>query len=312
MKQKTITAMIITSALFLDSKGVSHASSTSLGVYPALTRIRAKYKAHVVSPITILNNSNEVIKLKVSYRAFTSTPENSIQYYSEKDTPLYISNFLNTIKLYDGENEAKIITAFPKQYKNVSIQFDTPIGEKDFYFTTLFTPEKTANSIDETRISVNTSIGSNFLITVNKKDYSGLINQFKINSVIINDKTPITLNVKNTSENFVTATGVINIYDFLGKRVSQIKIYPTTILSNSSQNMYQLTNGNREQIHWNQKFTLGFYSAEAEIKFDNNYSLKSKTETFGAPLIIIIALSLVFFILVSVLYKVIRKLNFKE
>lgn len=312
MKQKTFAMAILTSALFFDSKGISYAESTSLGIYPPLTRIRAKYKAHVVSPITILNNSNEVLNLKVSFKAFTSTPDNSIQYYSEKDTPVYVSNFLNTVKLYDGENEAKIITAFPRQYKNISIQFDTPSDEKDFYFTTLFTPEKINNNADDTVLLINTSIGSNFLITVNKKDYSGLINQFKINSVIINDKTPIALSVKNTSENYVTASGFINIYDFLGKRVSQIKIYPTTILSNSSQNMYQLTNGNKEKLHWDQKFTLGFYSAEAEIKFDNSFTLKSKTETFGAPLIIIITVSLSFFILLSILYKVIRKLNFKE
>ncbi len=139
-----------------------------------------------------------------------------------------------------------------------------------------------------------------------------MINQFKMNSVIMNDSTQLYLNVKNSSDNFVTATGNISIYDFLGKKVSQIELYPTTILSNSSQNLYAKVKNQKEALVWNHKLALGYYTAEASVKLDDSFLLIEKTHSFGAPILLLIILTLLFFTVLSVLYKVIKKLNFKE
>lgn len=314
MKKKNILNPLLLIPLFLHFKGSSYASTTSLGIYPSITRINAKYGAHISTPITILNNSDRVIELKVSHKAFTASPKNdgSILYYSEKDVPVNVSNFLNTIRVIDNENEAKIITAFPRQYKSVSIQFDAPLKNGDYYFTTLFTAEKSDKSAEDSMVFINSSIGTNVLLSVNKKEVSGLINQLKMNSVIINNSTPIFLTVKNTSDNYVRATGDITIYDFMGKKVSQINLYPTIILSNSSRNMEADINNKKEAIIWREKLPLGFYTAKATIKFDDDYVLQGTSHTFGAPLFVIILTTLVFFIVLSVLYKTIRRLNFKE
>lgn len=313
--KKTYSLVIVGFAGLAAATSKVSAAELSVGVYPPITRIKAGTSTHVVSPVSILNNTDSVLILDVSFLPFRASDrlDGSIEYYNANEMPQDISDFLKTITVLDGDKEVKTITAFPRQYKNISISFNTPLKEKDYYFSVIVTPQISREKTDKTRININPSVSSNVLLSINKKEQNGLINQFNTKSVILNGPANFNLIVQNSSDNYESASGIITVYDFFGNKSGTIKLEPAVILANSSRTLMAHQQGSSPApLSWGEKFLLGRYTAQATVYLDGTKKITSETQFFAIPVVIILILVAFLFVVFSIALRVVKKINLQE
>ncbi|MGE5042138.1 MAG: hypothetical protein ACM3IJ_04515 [Candidatus Levyibacteriota bacterium] len=312
---KLISVFASGTTVYLLSSSETSAAEVSLGIYPPLTRIHSGAGAHITSPISVINNTDSLMILGVTFLPFRASDQQNgaIEYYNTKETPQDLSDFLKTITVLEGDKEVANITAFPRQYKNFTISFNAPLKEKDYYFSVVLTAQNNAEKTDSTRITINPSISTNVLLSVNRKEQNGLINQFDTKSVILNGPAKFNLTVQNSSDNYETASGFITVYDFFGNKAGVIKLNPEIILANSSRSLLaQQQTGQPIPLSWGEKFLLGPYSATATVYLDGTKKISGETRFFAIPVIILVILVALFFIILSIALKVIRKVNIQE
>lgn len=315
MKRILSSAFISTAAVLLTTNKV-HAESTSIGIYPPLVRINALPKAQVRTPYTIVNRSNTEILATIRLIGFKASNEynGTINYYSSETTPVELKQLMSDVKIFDGENQIKSIKIYPKESKNVIMEFIAPDTQKDYYFSIALFEEVTKTlKEEETTVRITNVLASNVILSVGaSQEDTAHISELTTNAFKLSGPVILKLQVNNTSKNFISATGNVNVYNIFGEKVGSVKLKPTLILSGSQRVM---TNNDStstiKTVNWDEKFTFGFYTAKAVIHINETAIIEKSTSFFSIPLSILILVVVILFVLISIVSRVIKKINFK-
>lgn len=298
----------------------AEAKEIGLGVYPPLTRITANINTEVNTPLTIVNTSENEILVDIKLAAFKSSAKNNgtIDYMAKNDVPSDISSFLDDVKIKDGDSQIKSIKLYPKEYKKLNLFFTAPnTHEKDYYFSVVFSSESTTRpggDSKDTIANIHTSLASNVLLSVNpSQNPTAHINELSSTKFVLSGNPEIKLLVGNTSSNFTSASGTLSIYNMFGKKIQSLQLKKVIILADSERYMTtgKAAKGNEKIIISNQKL-LGIYTAKATIKINDFETISQQTSFISIPLFVVLIVTIALFIVLSILYKVIKKLNFKE
>lgn len=314
--RKFLTAVALTSGYMLSTKS-AHANSTSLGIYPPVTRITALPGAVIRTPITIINNSNTEVLTGIKLLGFKAANENngSVEYYNPgTKTPNDIDSLIKEVKMYDGKNQIKSLKLYPKEYKNLILELTTPNNQKDYYFSVVFlTESEKSQNEEETTISVVQGIANHILLSVGPLQRpTARISEFSTASFSLGGTQSFQVEVDNTSSNFITTTGTVAIYNIFGKKVGEVKLLPGIILADSQRYATNSLGAKSQKVVWAENHTFGFYTAKAVIHVNKSKTITAETSFFSTPLMILIITTCLLFVSVSIFYRVIKKVNFRS
>lgn len=297
----------------------AYAKEIGLSVYPPLTRITANINSSVTTPLTVGNNSESEVLVDIKIIPFRSSDKNdgSIEYIAAKDVSSDMSSFLSDVKIIDGDSQIKSIKLYPKEYKKLSLSFTSSSERnKDYYFSVVFSTESTSRPSENTKdtiANIHTSLASNVLLSVGTlRQPTARISELSTSKFVLSGKPEITLAVTNTSPTFLSASGNIDIYNMLGKKVQTIPIKRVIILSESERYLTTDTNLKGDKITVQKENLLGMYTAKAVVRINDLETVTQQASFVSLPLFILIMVIIIFFIFLSILFKVIKKLNFKE
>lgn len=310
---KTLIAPLNLAAVLTISTQVD-AESTTLGIYPPLTKITAQPGASISVPITIINTSQDEKLLDISILGFKSSnnTQGIVEYYAKENIPHALSSFINTVKFYNEENQIKSIKLYAGEQKNLYIKFKAPEkNEADYYFSPVFTVS-TASGLqkEQTTVKVSQSIASHILLSVNPtQSPTAYISSLSTSPIILSGPVKISLEITNESPNFISADGNITMYNVLGKKVAEAKIPESVILSNATKKISTKDNSNTIEITGTY---IGFYTVKSEIRLNDTKNVSKETFFLYIPFTLLFLVCITLVILIGIGYRVIKKLNFKQ
>lgn len=303
------TALLFIAFMIL-ATSQAKASEVVLSANPTLIRLNSLGEAQVNSSFQIKNESDN--NLTLSSRIYTFEPMENGQVkilFEQKSLSPIIKDRL---KLKADSKEIDKLELRPGEKKNIEVEIQTLDSDKhgDYYFSIVFqtepkTTEKSSYS------SLSGGIAVNLMLSLGNENNSELkISDFSTNTLSTSSPQKFTLKVENTGKNLTEATGVIIIRNLFGKEVGRINFEPQYVLSNSSRYLLGKDAKASEimpfesdipQSTWEEKFILGLYSAHAEIKNSENGKIfSSDIYFFSMPVKIILAVSLIIFIILGI------------
>lgn len=312
MKHKKIFISIPILIILLTEK--VQADKVSLGVYPPLIRIRSEPDVTVAAPITVINTSDKKLNLSINLKAIQSASEKdgSVEYFPPHALSNKDSIFLRNVILKDDNNPIKSIELYPNESKKLILEFKSPNKASDYYFSVIFSSQ-VENESSETVLKTSSGVATNVLVSIGSYQSSGVITEFSTSRIVLKGPIRISLTVGNTGKSYTNASGSITIYDLFGNKAGYIPLRNAILLKDATRRLSSgLPQTDSSEIVWGEKFLFGFYTAKAVVSFDKVYSTSATTSFFAIPLFLLLALTVIFFIILSILFRVIRKLNFKE
>lgn len=307
MKIKTF-AFILTTCYLVLTTGRVFASDFSVGLMPQIVTIDAKAGEKIETFLEIENFSDSATTFSISIKEFrkSETDDNQVQLLPETPEFLTFSKFIR-ITLGDEVLKELVLAGKTKKKINISVNIPENIKNKDFTFSVLFT----CISIDDTELDISRSriqaaIGSNFLVRVaDSRNSSLIIDEFSTNLFFERGPVPFKLTLKNPNSYFVTTVGTLKIWNMFGQLVGKIDLPNVNILSSDTRayisNTENYPASKDKAIWWNEKFLLGFYTAETSITLpDSNNVYSRKIHFFTLPyqgvILILILTSLILLI----------------
>jgi hypothetical protein len=283
LKVFSLLAMVLSFALFALSFAPSaNAESIDLGVFPPIIQIDAKSPADVENPISIENFSNSSLTLDIVFRPFKPLENGDIEYLDQEEAVEFEPLF-SKVSVYDQDQKINKITLSPKQKKDLKLRIEITPDQKpsEYYFSTIFISEDLSN-IGSTQSLAIGGIATNVILSVGPVGTTkGKISQFSAPFFLLKGPVPFTVKVANESSHYITTNGIITIKDIFGKTVGKIDLLPVNVLANSER-LIPSTNVRDPQALWNEKFLLGIYSAKAVVGLSEEGPILSKTTTFFA------------------------------
>lgn len=288
-------------------------SEVSLGVYPPIIRVKSNPGADVNVPITVLNNSEDSINVELSLKPFydSGKMDGSVLYYAEKDIPQKDLDFLNQVKVKDKDTDIKRINIYPKEYKTLNLNFKTPKDiSSDYYFSVIFSKAVEKTLSDETKSYIKPGVAINVLVSKNQSMQSLQIYDLDTDQIQLSGPARITLIVKNNSDHYGTFSGEMVLFDIFGKAVERTELNREIILGRSSKSF--TGKGKENKIELGDKFMFGLYTVRAEIKYEGKNIVSKETKFFATPLTFLMIIIIVLFIALSIIIKVLKRLNVRR
>lgn len=287
-------------------------NQASIGIYPSTIRINAVTGADVKAPFILVNNSKSQIDMSLSLKAFRASTSNdgSIEYYSDDDVPDKDNLFLKSVFIKDADNSIKKINLYPKESKQLDLSFLVTEKEStEYIFSVVAVIETKKIDSDETSIVINPGVAMNIIATVNSSTLPDIsISEFTSSKIFLGGPVPFQLNVSNTGDISAEVSGTVTIFDTLGRNVGEVKLIPSTVLKDSQRKL----NSEGTNLKWNEKFLLGYYTAEVKLSINEQKNIYSETHFIAIPLFALIIISLIFILLLSLSHRILKKLNFKR
>lgn len=314
MREKKLLLVVPTLLSVIPAQ--AYAEKVALGIYPPIIRVRANPKAVIRVPFTIMNPSDTSVNATISLRPFQSTSRNdgSIEYYPTKDIPKSESSFLNTVTILDGDNTIKSVSLYPNESKKLEISYPAPDATTDHYFSVILNSTTSDSKTDTSRVQINSGVAMNVLTTVESNtESSGSIAEFKAQTLVLSGPAKLTLKATNETNTFENVGGTITIYNILGEKVGSLRLKQSIILANDSRYLnVELPHAASTQIEWNDGLLFGVYKARAVIQFDQLHSATEETHFVAIPFLLLLIVIAVIFIVLSIIFRTLKKLNFKE
>jgi len=305
----------------------AHAETVSLKIQPATLQIHSTSPADIRAPFALTNQTDSTIELSLILKRFEpSEDENGEIVFSKPD----LSNdkdkdaFLQKVQIVDNGFAVDSLTLSPKQEKKlqISLSLDKNSPPQDHYFAVVFIAKATENDMqnsENTISQVQIAISLPVLLSVGKnKDNALFIEEFSAPIFLQSGPVPFNLKVKNAGTHFVSPKALILIKNIFGQTVGRVEVPKTNILSGSSR---YLTNSNSksfayspelstQKFFWEEKFLLGFYTANLSIVNENNELLYTRTTHFVAfPFIFLIGFLVGVFFLTIIIRRIKKKLS---
>lgn len=304
------------------------AQAVSLGINPPIIQIDAIPPASIKTPITIENNSEQTVRLKIVLKAFTaSTAQNGMVNFLPDGSVSANPHIFDYIQFADNKHNMDSISLAPKQKKTIVMHIGIPESEPrdDYYFSVIFLSEE---GEDKEQTSAKTPIGiaTNVLLSLGPKDKaSGQIAEFSAPFFIENGPVPFTLRLKNTSNHYITPRGVIMIRNVFNQTIGRVDLLPVNVLSGTTRAIpdillspEQATKAAAfvrpqtrfEAAVWPETFLLGPYTAELTLVLsDQGPVFRRNVYFFAFPMWLLIGIAIGILIGISIYLRVKKKLK---
>jgi hypothetical protein len=307
----------------------AYAEGLSLKINPSVLQIRAQSSSEARAPFIIQNQSDQSIKLKIGYKLFN--PEESqngkVEFLSEPGSK---ESIFEHIQVVDLENTPiNTLDLGPKQQKQLQVRVSLPENQpsSDYYFSLIFLhdipPQTDQNSTirdkkdQHTITTIQGGIATNVLLAVGSRETAqGYIEEFSTPIYLQSGPVPFTINVKNSGLHYINPKGTIMIKNIFGQTVGKVEIPPTAVLAGTTRSLLdkdQLQNAIKDEKNskalWQERFLLGFYSANINIAMAPEGPFYNQTVRFFAfPLHVLLGLILLIALVVSIYLRVKKKL----
>lgn len=312
--------------LFIDQS--SFAQGASLTIYPPVIEVQALPPSSPLVPITIQNNNENDITLKIALIPFKQKGLNGdIELNPEAIDQGFYKYFKDKIQFLVDGKKTETITLAPLETKEVDLNINLQKGDPpgDYYYSIVFLTDN--NSLSDTSSSLlPVGIATNLLISIGPKDKAaGGISEFTTSFFKKSGPVEFKLKVHNASSHLVLPTGKLTIKNMLSQTVGEVNILPQFVLAGSDRYLVdslqaspsaalksEIRNQKSEisnQVVWPETFLLGWYSATAKIQLEENGTiLTANTYFFAFPLYFFFALTALIFIVISIYLRVRKKI----
>ena len=284
--------------LFLASSRLALAENFSTGINPPLIRIEAEAPARISTPITIENKSDKTVTYGIYLRPFNAGSNlNGVPNYDPELINNY-KDFFKNVQVGNGKEDITEISIPPKESRQldlrISVKSDDPV--QDRYFTIVFLADENNPELESTIAGARGGIGTNVLLSTGaRNEPQGSISEFNTPKFIGKGPVPITLELTNSSDFFMSSEGNVVIKNMFGQIVGNLEFESLNILANSSR---LVTNSDDSKLWWNEDYPVGIYKAEANIALSEHGPLLVKQIYFVAfPLQIALVLILILLVL---------------
>ena len=300
MRNLRLILLLILCLFFLTTPNAD--AQTSLKIQPSLLQIRARSPSDIRAPFKLVNAGEDTIELKILLKRFRDSGEqNGKVILSSPDAvdEHERDGFLRQVDIMDADEATQSLTLGPRQEKELTLSIkltkDTP--QADHYFTIIF--QSVSNQTVKTDSSSSFSkpvlaVAMPVLLSINADTkLRGLIDEFSGPLALQEGPAPFTVKIKNSSEHFITAKGVILITNMFGQTVGRVDIPSTNILANTTRSLSNyLDNYKYPKVLWKEQFLLGFYSAKLAVAISPSQTLYTQTVYFAAfPFVAIVVTS---------------------
>lgn len=319
-----MTTIAIITLFYLAFTKTSYAQA-ALSVYPPVMEIQTTPPSSPNAPITITNDSKLTASIAIQLIPFSPSKSNdgSITLQPELMNKGFYRYYAERVQFILNDQKINSLTVEPGEKKDIIVNINLEPGDPpgDFYYAIVFL--QGGEHIDDASYTqIPIGVTTNLLLSVGPKSkINGGIPEFDTKSFY--SKGPVVFNLKlhNASNHLLESTGTISIKNILGKKVGEVKLLPQYVLANSdryltdefnSANIIVAENNIQSQqpvVIWDEKFLLGFYTAEAQVVLEeNSIPISTKTYFVAFPLYFFAGIVVVLFITISIYLRVRKKI----
>lgn len=320
MRKQTLTILFLIIPFLLFTKGV-RAQGISLGIYPPIIEVQTTPPSSPSTKISIQNfEDNEVtLNIELIPIEMSSDATGDILFNPQLLKGGFYGYYKGRIQLLEDGKKIDTITLQPQESKQITVNINLQKGDPpgDYYYAIVFL--SSGKSLADTSLtSIPAGIATNLLLSVGPKSAAiGGITEFSTSTFKNSGPVEFSLKLHNGSKHLVNPTGKVIISNMLGKEVAKLNILPQYVLTQSDRYLIgqessasaRLASGENPKIIWNEKFLLGFYTATANLRLDENGNIITKrTYFFAFPIYFFFGIAIAFFVLAGVYLRVRKKI----
>lgn len=302
--------------LFITQSPKALGSNVDLGIYPPIIQIQTTPPSSVAAPITIENSSDNSVSLDISFRPFKPLENGDIEFLKADEKSGENPLIYNNMQIFEGDHVIKTVKLAPKQKKSLTIHIGINEQEKasDYYFSVLFI-SKASNTVGSTQSEAIGGIATNVLLSIGPAGpTTGKITQFSTPFFIERGPVPFIVKLNNTSGHYIAPDGLITIKNVFGQIVGKVDLVSVNVLSNSTRIIPSADKSillTDPKALWNEKFLLGPYTARVTLGMSDEGPIYSKTTTFFAFPLELLAGILISICIVILIIKRVREKQVK-
>lgn len=277
-----------------------HAEGIALSISPSLIQINAIPQASTKTSLTIKNQGDEALNIKIILKPFqpSKKTDGQIEYPNNNTIPQEYQKIFKKIHITDNGIDTSHFELSPQQKKTLQIQCDIPKDEipTDYYFSAIFMaqsnkPPKNTDSPEEQNIStLNAGIASNILLSIGdtKKQTQAYIDEFSAPTFIQSGPINFTVRIKNEGIHLIKPKGIIFIKNIFGQTIGRVDLESANILAASSRSLTDTQTGSLSSIPykikaiWPENFLLGPYTATLNLAISEKGPIYNKSIIFFA------------------------------
>lgn len=307
MKKNILIIIVALGLTVLITPESASAQAINTGVYPPILQIDAEPPASINSDIAVENKSDQNVTYGIFLIPFKASALGNGQPDYDPTLEKVYKNIFDKMQITSSDKVINQIELAPGQKKNLNLHIGIPKGEKafDYYFSVVFIPSPEEQDLNTSFSGAKGGIGTNVLLSVGPKGLpQGNIKKFEVPKFVTGGPINFKVLLENTGSAYFAPEGNIIVKNMFGQTIGAIETVPVNILSDSERYIPSKGNVNKElpTVTWNEKFLLGAYTAELDIKLsDKGPVFKKKVTFFAFPvegiLGLIIASTLVFLII---------------
>lgn len=252
----TTLSLPLTLALAQGYTRPAYADDISLGVYPTVTEITAHSGETLETRVTVKNLSNSSASVTTLLQPFTSGSDGSGQVRYTDDQP----DIFSTIQVFSERQHVNEVEIAPHEEKPLTLRISIPEDQtpRDYYFSLVLLSKpvpqtETGEPGIQAHSSISAGVASHFLISVNKQSNQELsLTEFSTAPLHTASPIPFRLRIANDGPNFSQAQGTIIVDNIFGMAAQKIIVPETTVLSQSTRNLGEVSNTNQNAPAGNQ------------------------------------------------------------
>ncbi|MEK9176387.1 MAG: hypothetical protein AAB520_03020 [Patescibacteria group bacterium] len=290
------------------------AENLSVGIYPPILQIQTDPPASVKAGISIQNKSDQTITYNIYLIPFRSSVKNNGEPNFDKELLSEYKNFFDNIQVWDNDHSIKQVKLAPQEKKNLTLHLGIQKNEKpqDYYFSVVFITEPMDQTSKTSALGNQAGIGTNVLVSIGPKGpATGNISEFSAPGLATKGPVSFKLGLTNTGKSFFSAKGNVAIKNMFGQTIGQIDLVPSNVLANSTRFIASKESRNPEEprVVWNEKFLLGFYTAEATAALsDEGPIVRKKIHFLAFPIELLLGI----LVALAIVIGIIRRVKAKE
>ncbi len=288
-KTLLITFLTLLTCNLLSPQHQAHAQAVNTGIYPPILLIDAEPPASINSDISIENKSDQNVTYGIYLVPFKASGENNGQpEYDPQLNKLY-KNIFDKMQITSSDKVINQIELAPNQKKNLNLHIGIPKGEKafDYYFSIVFISTPDDQQLNSSFSGAKGGVGTNVLLSIGPKgNPQGNIKKFEAPQFVTTGPINFKVLLENTGSNYFTPEGNIIVKNMFGQTIGEVETVPVNILSESERYIPSKGNVNKDipTVTWNEKFLLGYYTAELNLKLsDKGPVFKKEIHFFAFP-----------------------------
>lgn len=311
----------------------AYAEGLSLGIEPPILQIEATPAASIEAPITIANEGDDTVTLRILLRSFTAakSEDGTVEFLPEgnRDDPDPL--LFQKVQVRDSDRVIQRITLAPKQQKTLILHIGIPKEQPraDYYFSVVFVAD-TQQFTEQSASTATGGIATNVLLSVGPKGKpQGFLEEFSVPFFFDRGPVPFMVRITNTGERVIAPQGQILITNMFGQTIGKVELLPVNVLANTTRafpdalqasvatssargahTRINLQNAPTPVVLWPEEFLLGYYTATLTVAVSDDGPVLTKAVHFVAiPIHLILGILVTVAILLLMYSRVKKKLR---